>query len=301
MKNNSFKVLFALCLVFSLATLAFGQKKFKVWSECASGCDSSPRIFVHFDYEEGFQIGVELYYPFGIVVSDDASQTTAEFELRQNPTKYFVKRSDETRVNSALNSILLKVYSLGEYCDERSIKGNFSEIGRFAPLAELRQNLKIGLTTSVKKKPVPTKPRNVAISENDLREQMMSDGLRNALDGCEGMSISIKQTKIDLNRDGQTEIIATVSSGCWGAQGTKTWIYQRTNGGLTALLTDADGGYMPTSTSTRGFRDITLSSGSYIDVYTRIFKYNGREYEYFISKRYQRNKRGKLILKETSN
>ena len=53
---------------------------------------------------------------------------------------YFVEKKSGNKVSSTLNAILLKVYRVGSYCDDREInKGSFSETSVFKPLAELRQ------------------------------------------------------------------------------------------------------------------------------------------------------------------
>jgi len=139
MNRNSFKALFATCFVLGFASLTFGQQKFKVWSECASGCDRpSHPTSVHFDYSGGFQISVELYYPDGVTITKDNFRTTTEFDLYH---KNFVNKKTGRPVDSALNSLLLQVYDLGGYCDKNNVKGGFSETGRFRALAELRAHL----------------------------------------------------------------------------------------------------------------------------------------------------------------
>ena len=97
MKSNPFKLLFVVCLIFGSVTLTFGQKSFKVWAECASGCDrpSFPKV-IHFEYSGGLQITVSTSYPAGIAVTKDNFQTMTEFELNQNPTKYFSNKSGTT-------------------------------------------------------------------------------------------------------------------------------------------------------------------------------------------------------------
>lgn len=142
MNINSFKALFAISFVLGLASLTFGQQRFKVWSECASGCDRpSHPTSVHFDYSGGFHISVELDYPDGVTITKDNFRTRTEFDLYQKPTKYFVNKQTGKRVDSALNSLLLQVYNLGGYCDNNNLKGGFPETGRFKVLAELRAHL----------------------------------------------------------------------------------------------------------------------------------------------------------------
>jgi hypothetical protein len=152
MKGIFFRALFAICLVLGLASLIFGQQRFKVWAECNSGCDrpSFPQT-IHFQYDRNFHISTSTDYPQnGVFITKNSFQTTTEYTFEENSRNYFVNKSTGRRVDPALNTILLKVYKLGEYCESKNIKGSFSETGRFAALAELRQHL--GLA-------VPVRPR----------------------------------------------------------------------------------------------------------------------------------------------
>ncbi len=143
MNRNSFKAVFAVCLVLGLASLTFGQQRFKVWAECNRGCDrpSYPKT-MHFEYGDGFQIATSTDYPQdGVFITKDSFQTTTEFKFEENSRKYFVNKSTDVRVNPTLNAILLKVYQIGEYCESHNVKGSFSETGRFKVLADLRRHL----------------------------------------------------------------------------------------------------------------------------------------------------------------
>lgn len=145
--------------------------------------------------------------------------------------------------------------------------------------------------------------RAVQISPKMLRQQLMRDGLRRELNGCPGIlsAVDITSQKIDLNNDGQPEILATAVSGCFGAHGSKVWVYRVTRGRLAALLTMTDGAFETTSGSTNGFRDITLVAGTAIVVYKYTYKYGGNRYRYTGGKRYQRNQSGELVLQEILN
>jgi hypothetical protein len=144
--------------------------------------------------------------------------------------------------------------------------------------------------------------RRVSVSPNALRAQVMRDGLREALKGCKGLSaVRIASQNIDLNNDGQPEIVATVSSPCFGAHGSKVWVYRNTGGKLSALLTGIDGVLEMDSGSTGGFRDIMLVSGTSVLVYKDIYKYSGSGYRYAGGRRYLQNENGELVLQEVVN
>lgn len=145
MKSNSFKALFATCLVLGLASLTFGQQRFKVWAECNRGCDRPdyPKT-IHFQYDRNFHITTSTDYSNdGVFVTKDSFQTMTEYRFEENSKKYFVSKSTNARVNPTLNAILLRVYELGDYCETNNIKGQFSETGRFKALADLRKHLGI--------------------------------------------------------------------------------------------------------------------------------------------------------------
>ncbi len=150
MKRTFFRALFAICFVLGLASLTFGQQRFKVWAECNRGCDrpSYPKT-IHFQYDRNFHITTSTDYPQdGVFITKDSFQTTMEYKFEENARNYFVNKSTGRRVDPKLNAILLKVYKLGEYCESNNTKGSFSETGRFAALAELRQHL--GLAAPVR-------------------------------------------------------------------------------------------------------------------------------------------------------
>lgn len=115
--------------------------------------------------EMDFKLTADFDSEFGISITKDNFSTLSNVFLVQGMGKYFVNRVDEKRVDSNLNSILLKVYKIGEYCIDHNIKGNFSETGKYAPLAELRKYLKLGFKTKIKNKSFSRKSKDSEISE----------------------------------------------------------------------------------------------------------------------------------------
>ncbi len=113
-------------------------KKFKIYADCMMDCQA---VTMTFDYGNNFQIYVSIGYSNiepGVTVNK--SGTDREFILNRKPSSYFVEKTSDNKVDSTLNAILLKVYRVGSYCNDRKInKGSFSETGVFRPLAELRQ------------------------------------------------------------------------------------------------------------------------------------------------------------------
>jgi hypothetical protein len=108
--------------------------------------------------------------------------------------------------------------------------------------------------------------------------------------------------KVDLNGDGQSELIVETPRGgiCWGAHGTETWIYRNVGGRWQQLFNSEGSGQSITvaNTKTRGFLDIVLRSATVFDLYISDYKFDGNRYQACGTKYYSRSDpRGRFILK----
>jgi hypothetical protein len=197
-----------------------------------------------------------------------------------------------------------KTMTNGFYDVSAVVRTGFDKYGGVIYKFDGRQYRKeTSLTRTPTNVPSKSKPqKNTPLSEAGLRQQIMRDGLADELKRCGDMTaIGIVSKAIDLNNDGQPEVTAVVSSPCFGARGTRAWIYRNVGGKLSALLANVGGSLAMGSGSTNGFRNILLVSGSYTDVYKYSYKYNGNGYRFAGGKRYQRNASGKLVLSKIIN
>jgi len=300
MKHGFFKALLAVCLIAVPMTLAFGQKSFKVWAECSYGCDRPQNHqIIHFEYGGGLQITVETGYPAVIVVTDDDFQTAAELELIQNPTKYFADKKTGKKVAAALGAILQKVYALGEYCTLNGVKGNFSETGRYAPLAELRKYLNIGWTAE-------TKP---IVSENSIKvyKGSIPISLLDEIENDEAVTECAQSTErsyrdfavtffsitpMDLDGDGQNELLVSAGGPCFGASGAYVLLYRESTVGMGwQKLGTFDGNSVMVNTAqntSNGFRNLIVKAGSLFDMYETSYRFDGRQYQSCTTKKFNR-------------
>lgn len=118
------------------STSAFGQKKFKVSTECAYGC-GSPGGGVSattFTYADGLAITVQ---PSDSQVLVSKGKFYKEFLGDED------HKTNKT-VDSRLKNILLAVKKVGLYCLDKDINsGSYTETGKFRALAQLRQYFKL--------------------------------------------------------------------------------------------------------------------------------------------------------------
>lgn len=155
------RAFFSISLLLSFATLAVGQRTFQIFGECGHGCERPHTTAITLIYGGGFAITADDEAAIRVIKSNRT--VTNEFLLQEG--RRFVNRVDETAVNSQLNSILLKVWDIHPYCkDHDIIRGNYSETGRFATLAELRRSLGLDIPPIA---PRGTRPNNTLTTTDD--------------------------------------------------------------------------------------------------------------------------------------
>ncbi len=130
------KTLLCVCVLLLCVTSGFGQKKFKVSTECAYGCGNPNGgvVATTFSYADGLSITVQ----------------TRDSQVLISKGKFYKEflgeedRKTNMVVNSQLKTVLLAVQEVGLYCIDKNIdSGSYIEKGKFRGLARLRQYFKL--------------------------------------------------------------------------------------------------------------------------------------------------------------
>lgn len=86
-------------------------------------------------------------------------------------------------------------------------------------------------------------------------------------------------SKIHLNNDNLSDLVVAAANPClFGANINPFWVFRNTPQGYKLALSVSTLGLKALNTRTRGFRDIRSDAATGIEVFTTIFKFNGREY-----------------------
>ena len=130
-----------------------------------------------------------------------------------------------------------------------------------------------GKQAAVKEKAALTQ---LVLLDKEVQEAMTGDGSTSVGDMTEGVTVK----KIDLNKDGQSEYLATLSPFLCGVTGNcLTWVYRKTGDEYRLLLRTSGRDLLLEKTSTGGFRDLRMEAGHSADKQDfSIYKFDGNKY-----------------------
>ena len=116
----------------------------------------------------------------------------------------------------------------------------------------------------------------LVLQDKEVKEAMTGDGSPSVGDITEGITVK----KIDLNKDGQPEYLATLEPFLCGTTGNcLTWVYRKTGAEYKLLLRTSGRQLLLEKSSTGGFRDLRMEAGHSADEQDfSIYKFDGNKY-----------------------
>jgi hypothetical protein len=116
----------------------------------------------------------------------------------------------------------------------------------------------------------------LVLQDKEVQEAMTGDGGPSVGDITEGVTVK----KIDLNKDGQPEYLATLGPFLCGTTGNcLTWVYRKTGDEYKLLLRTSGRQLLLEKSSTGGFRDLRMEAGHSADKQDfSIYKFDGNKY-----------------------